>query len=244
MGVHLNLTQGRPLSGGKYPAELLDCSGRFPGIGGLARNLLLGGWKYRDFIGQELKAQIEVVLDHGIRPTHLNSHQYADILPVVASLVPGLMRRYGISVVRVPLERGLWQSTLIQRFEPLNWCLGQVKQFYAFLQRRQINRRGFAYPTGFFGTSHAARIDAAVMQGYVAAAKAGLTEVGMHPGAPARGADDAREADGWHDPLAAQRPAELALLTSGDLAALFERRGIQLSRLTELSCREPARTAA
>ena len=31
LGVHLNLTQGRPLSG-SYPGELLDAEGRFPGV--------------------------------------------------------------------------------------------------------------------------------------------------------------------------------------------------------------------
>ena len=32
LGVHLNLTQGRPLTGSRYPAELLDHEGRFPGV--------------------------------------------------------------------------------------------------------------------------------------------------------------------------------------------------------------------
>ena len=32
LGVHLNLTQGRPLTGRHYPAELLDPKGRFPGV--------------------------------------------------------------------------------------------------------------------------------------------------------------------------------------------------------------------
>lgn len=31
LGVHLNLTQGRPL-GDRYPGELLDAEGRFPGV--------------------------------------------------------------------------------------------------------------------------------------------------------------------------------------------------------------------
>src|SRR5262249_3441214 len=34
-GIHLNLTQGRPLTGDKYPAELLDRRGLFPGIAAL-----------------------------------------------------------------------------------------------------------------------------------------------------------------------------------------------------------------
>ena len=32
LGIHLNLTQGRPLTAARYPAELLDARGCFPGI--------------------------------------------------------------------------------------------------------------------------------------------------------------------------------------------------------------------
>ena len=39
LGVHLNLTQGRPLTGAGFPAELLDANGCFPGVFGLFRRL-------------------------------------------------------------------------------------------------------------------------------------------------------------------------------------------------------------
>ena len=51
LGIHLNLTQGRPLIGPRYPAELLDADGCFPGIFGLFRRLLAAaaqsahGWR-------------------------------------------------------------------------------------------------------------------------------------------------------------------------------------------------------
>ena len=35
LGVHLNLTQGRPLTANRYPSELLDAHGRFPGVSAL-----------------------------------------------------------------------------------------------------------------------------------------------------------------------------------------------------------------
>ena len=39
LGIHLNLTQGRPLTGPRYPAELLAADGRFPGVFGLFNRL-------------------------------------------------------------------------------------------------------------------------------------------------------------------------------------------------------------
>ena len=244
LGIHLNLTQGRPLTGEKYPTELLDPQGQFPGIGTLARRLLIGGWKYRDFIEQELKSQIEVLLDHGISPTHLNAHQYVDMFPVVASLVPALLTRYAIPVARVPWERSLTQSTLVHRFEPINWCLGLVKRMFAFNHLLEIGRRVIAHPAGYFGTSHAGRIDLAQMLIFVRSAKAGLTEIGMHPGCPAAAGQTAGKEDAWHDPLAALRPNELALLKSDELALLLEMHQIRLARLSELAVRQSLPVAA
>jgi predicted glycoside hydrolase/deacetylase ChbG (UPF0249 family) len=244
LGIHLNLTQGRPLKGDQYPAELLDARGLFPGIGALARKLLFGGWKYRDFIEQELKAQIEFLLDHGISPTHLNAHQYVDTFPVVASLVPALLHRYGIPVVRVPYERGLTRSTLIHRFEPLNWCLGQVKSLFAWQYGVKMERRGVLHPAGYFGASHAGRIDLSTMEIFVSASRSGLTEIGMHPGCVPLPSTTTHAGDAWYDPLAALRPQELALLTSPEMALLLETHRIRLSRLGDLVAREPLTDAA
>jgi predicted glycoside hydrolase/deacetylase ChbG (UPF0249 family) len=244
LGIHLNLTQGRPLTGDKYPAELLDERGLFPGIGPLARRLLIGGWKFRDFLEQEFKAQIEFLLDHGISPSHLNAHQYVDTFPVVASLTPALLHRYGIRVVRVPWERGVTRSTLIHRFEPLNWCLGQVKGLFAWQHGLEMERRGVLHPSGYFGASHAGRIDLPTMEIFVSLARSGLSEIGMHPGGlPVPGTAPC-SGDGWDDPLATLRPRELALLTSPDLALLLETHRIRLSRLADLVERQDVNVAA
>jgi predicted glycoside hydrolase/deacetylase ChbG (UPF0249 family) len=240
LGIHLNLTQGRPLTAGQYPEPLLDNDGRFPGIGGLARRLLFSGWKYRAAIERELSAQLDVLLDHRISPAHLNAHQYIDLFPVVASILPELIRRYSIPVVRVPWERRLTQTTLMRRFEPANWCLGQIKRMFAFRHLIEMSRHGIAHPTAFFGTSHAGRIDFDLMQMFVASAGQGVTEIGLHPGRPVsdRPVSKTRDVstdDGWHDPLAHLRPGELSVLTSPALVEFLETQQVRLGRLSELA---------
>jgi hypothetical protein len=162
------------------------------------------------------------------------------MFPVVSSLVPALVNRYAIGVVRVPWERNLTQSTLVHDFEPLNWCVGQIKRLFAFHHLLEMGRRGLAHPGGYFGTSHAGRIDLARMQVYASAARAGFTEIGMHPGWQSQPDQIAFSNDGWHDPLAALRPRELSLLTSPELAELLAAHRITLGRVSELT----ARTAA
>lgn len=244
LGIHLNLTQGRPLTADGYPPQLLDRQGLFPGVSGLFRRLLVHGRRFRLEIERELRAQIEVLLDHGIAPTHLNAHQYVDLLPVVAELTPALLARYAIPVVRVPWERHLTRSTLTTRFEPIVWSLGQVKRVFAFRYLLDMRRRGAAHPAAYFGTSHAGRIDLERMLIFASALGAGLSEIGMHPGlAPATGPCEPAP-DGWHDPLAELRTRELSLLTSPELELLLEMRHIRLGRLSELALRPALPIAA
>jgi predicted glycoside hydrolase/deacetylase ChbG (UPF0249 family) len=236
LGIHVNLTEGRPLTGERYPPPLLDGEGCFPGAFGLASRLVKCGARFRQAIEVELCAQIEMLLDCGIAPTHLNAHQYADLLPIVASIVPDLLNRYGVRVVRVPWERRLFRSTLLQRFEPAQWCLGQIKRMFAFHQLVEMRRRRLVFPEAFFGTAHAGRIDLALMRTFITAAGPGVTEIGMHPGAPAPSPGQAANEAGWHDPLVG-RAAELSLLTSVELIDLLEAQDVRLTRLSDLPAR-------
>jgi predicted glycoside hydrolase/deacetylase ChbG (UPF0249 family) len=234
LGVHLNLTQGRPLTAGRYPGQLLDRDGLFPGVWRLAVRLVTAGWRYRSAIENELSAQVKKVVDCGIAPTHLNAHQYVETVPVVAAAIPTLLRRYSIPVVRVPCEPRLTQTTLIRQFEPANWCLGQIKRIFALRYRRAMRRRGVAHPAYYFGASHAGRIDLDLIRNFTAAVGPGVIEIGMHPGCPGQSLDSGSATDGWSDQLAPRRAAELALLTSVELVELLEARHTRLTRLNEL----------
>jgi predicted glycoside hydrolase/deacetylase ChbG (UPF0249 family) len=244
LGIHLNLTQGRPLTGDRYPAALLDHAGSFPGIFKLASTLLTLGPKFQRVIEAELCAQIEVLHDCAILPSHLNAHQYVDLLPVVASIVPRLLKRYGIRVVRVPWERRLFRSTLWQRFQPRHWCLAQIKRMFAFHQLVRMHRARALFPDGYFGTAHAGQIDLALMQTFITQVGTGITEICLHPGAPAPDTHPTANQHDWHDPLAAGRSNELSLLTSPELVELLESRNIRLTRLSDLAARCSSSAAA
>ena len=243
LGIHLNLTQGAPLTGDKFPAELLKRDGLFSGVWNLAKRLCFGGSKYRLAIQHELKSQIEFLIDHGISPTHLNGHQYVEMLPVVSSIVPELMRRYAIRVARVPVEPALSRTLLLSRFEPANWGLAQIKLLFARRHHKVIRRSRMLQPQCYFGTSHAGRIDLANMLEFIHAAGDGIAEIGMHPGCTVVASPDP-VSPGWEDPLAGQRPHELELLQSPELALLFEMHQATLGRLAELNFSHSSAVAA
>ncbi|MSR56285.1 MAG: ChbG/HpnK family deacetylase [Planctomycetaceae bacterium] len=234
LGVHLNLTQGRPVTGRRFPAGLLDANGRFLSVFSLLPRLIAVCARARLAIRDELAAQIERVLEHGAVPTHLNGHQYVEMLPVVAGLMPQLLEQYRIGTVRVAWERGLTRTTMRHRFQPADWCLAQVKRLFAFDFLMRMRRAAVGYPDAFFGTAHAGRIDLNVLRQFIDSTAGGLTEIGVHPGETTTG-ETRSNADGWDDPLAALRPQELQCLTSPELVDVLFNQQIDLGRLAELA---------
>ncbi len=232
LGVHLNLTQGRPLTAKSYPAELLDEQGRFPGPGALFRGLRRGASRFRTQILQELNAQTEAMLDHGLQPTHLNGHQYVEMMPGVAELVPRLVEQYGIPAVRVPLERCAWLASFSPGFRCANALLALVKRYYAASFCRMIDRQRIAHPDAFFGSSHAGCVDLRLLRRFLdQPASFALAEVALHPACAAEAQPAPADQDGWRDPLASDRPRELQLLCSQELADFFLRRPLRLGRI-------------
>jgi chitin disaccharide deacetylase len=232
LGIHLNLTQGRPLTQ-CYPPQLLDRAGCFCGIGRLFRHLRRRRPAFEPAIRSELSAQIEFLKDRGIQPTHLNGHQYIELLPGLRGTIRGLLTRYGITTLRVARERGLARTTLLNRLAVANWSLAHVKRFYAGMLFREARRWDLRFPSAFFGTSHAGRVDLRLVQQFVASGHGcRLIEIGLHP-ATFTTALNAEPVAGWEDPLAHHRPQELQMLTSTALVEFLHSRGLALGRLTD-----------
>lgn len=228
LGVHLNLTQGRPLTADRFPPQLLDRQGCFPGIGRLFQNLFPTGRRYAEPVYEELRAQIQRLTLAGLRPTHLNGHQYIELLPVVGRLLPELCREFGVSIVRWPCERGLWRSANRPYPRPVAWMLAAVKRGFATYMASVASK--LAHPELFFGTAHAGMICANVVKQFVRQCDSRSAEIAFHPG------DGRTEIAGgaWSDPLVTRRRQELELLQSSELVEILAGRGLRLARLQEL----------
>lgn len=241
-GVHLNLTQGRPLTRG-YPGVLLDADGFFPGIGRLFARLLTAPARWRRAIRQELAAQVALACDYGLRPTHLNGHQYIELIPAISGELPWLLQHFAIPVVRVASERGLWASAGAARLNAALRGLAGIKRLFAARFGRRMRELGILFPDAYFGSAHAGRIDASVLASFLqSAAGSKLAEIAWHPGR--RPSDRACHVSGWNDPLEYRRPAELALLTSPLLADMLAAAGRRLSRFSALASGSGFRRAA
>jgi predicted glycoside hydrolase/deacetylase ChbG (UPF0249 family) len=229
LGVHLNLTQGTPLTPG-FPQECLDSHGRFAGIGRILRTLTLAPGRLRPAVEQELDAQIARVVDAGLRPTHLNGHHYVELIPALAEPIRALAVRFQIPAARVARERHVWT------------CLTLVTSGLASRLRQQL-QHDLSLADAFIGTAHAGRISLDLLRRGVRDLRPGSTlEVGLHPGDAPRAANARDLADGWRDAIANLRPSDLALVQSPQLVELLAGARVQLGRIAWLP--RPAKVAS
>jgi chitin disaccharide deacetylase len=106
IGIHLSLTLGKSVAGRGAVPDLVDDNNDFVWP---ARRLLLCRFRGQDerLLGQirrELEAQLALARDHGLRPTHADSHQHVHMNPAIFSLVEELLRHFGIKRVRFSRE--------------------------------------------------------------------------------------------------------------------------------------------
>jgi predicted glycoside hydrolase/deacetylase ChbG (UPF0249 family) len=99
IGVHLNIGEYQPLSGLLGLEPLLDAEGRF------RRHSLHGAGSSRRLmraIHREWSAQVKMVVDLGIRPSHLDSHHGVHRHLRFRNMLVALCREFGIPAIRPP----------------------------------------------------------------------------------------------------------------------------------------------
>ncbi len=94
VGIHLVLTAGVPVRPPEKVSSLVR-HGRFE------KNVWRFLFANRVQVRDEWRAQIERVLDLGIRPTHIDSHHNVHFLPGLTKIAVDLAREYGIPAMRV-----------------------------------------------------------------------------------------------------------------------------------------------
>lgn len=213
IGVHLVLTEQRPLAGTHVPT-LVGSDGRFvPHAVGLAGRQLGARISLRD-VKVELDAQIRRVRAAGLAVTHLDGHQHVHVLPGVARVVAELAAAHGIAAVRYPAER----------FCP--YMLRSLRGFKRLAEQAAVTvccavspLRALQRSDDFVGFYFGGRLDEINLETVLHELPTGHTiELMCHPGQADMRADGWRYA--WAD--------ELAALTSPRIRELLAARGVQL----------------
>ena len=188
IGLHLNLTEGTPLSKGDQVVPIVD------ELGNLRRSLValfqgacLSG-AVRKAIGRELEAQAAWASDHHMKPSHIDSHKHVHLHPVILRQVIAIARRHGIGAVRTTAETGL---PSIGSFLPRDWSwqrrfaqwmrAGQAK-LGGLAARRLVRRSALLTTDWFFGVRTTGGVSPEVVKHLLENAPAGTGELMVHVG--------------------------------------------------------------
>ena len=102
-GLHLNFTEGFPLSPQKHTQSLLSAEGLFLDRTRLRKALDEGEVDPRH-IEWEFRAQMEWLIAHRKEVTHVDSHHNIHMHPRVVIVLAPLIAQYGIRFVRITDE--------------------------------------------------------------------------------------------------------------------------------------------
>jgi predicted glycoside hydrolase/deacetylase ChbG (UPF0249 family) len=104
IGVHLTLLDGVSILKSYRIASLITDGDYFhKNAIDFAKKYFLGKISF-DEVRNELSAQIGKLLDYGIKPSHIDSHQHIHILPGILEIVIELAKKFKIKFIRLPQE--------------------------------------------------------------------------------------------------------------------------------------------
>lgn len=170
VGIHLDLTDGRPvLPAGEVPS-LVNRNGCFRGgrhYGVLAR--ILSGWMVRREIRSEWRAQIAKAKRAGIDVKYLNAHGHLHLLPQLRGVVLDLLEEFAIPHLRVVLVADSARGVL------LRLC--------SFGMVRAVRRRGLpvAFPDRILGLGREGSLSEQHILKELAGQGEGVAELIVHP---------------------------------------------------------------
>lgn len=180
VGVHLNLFEGRPLSKDANIDYLLDETGGFALTPARLSLLSLCRRKIRNAIRAELAAQIQWVIDNGLKPTHLDSHKHIHSFPAIFPIVCGLARRFEIPAIRFIFE----PKRVLAMPWPLTSVGGRKRARNARIMGRinRIQNSEFRKTDCLLGVAHMGKIDVNFFKTVAFYDTAATAEIMTHPG--------------------------------------------------------------
>jgi len=234
IGLHINLTEGRPTAPADQISDLLDASGNLLNNARQIKNL----WRNSAIFPQvhtEIRAQFQRSLDLGVVPTHSDSHHGIQKLPVVGRAVADVLNEFEVRRARTPFSR--------HRLVPGTRSLAGYRQWSRLVGSRlpvitvlvwnhwMLRRRGIELPswkaTRDMGVPRDSDPKNQLIETIRAIPRNKTSEILLHPGS--RGPDD--DPSDWHIQTWSE---DTPICTDPDVIAEIERAGIELISFRDL----------
>lgn len=176
VGIHISLVGETPVAPRAEISGLADEEGLLPASYTAFVRAYLARRFTAEHIRREVAAQVHRVLDTGLCPTHLDSHQHVHLLPTVFDIAVEAAVKAGIRVIRIPEERGL----------PLPFTprAAQLRALGALCPRarRRAHAAGLRTASHFQGLAVSGSLNEAALMRFIRDAGPGVHEIMAHPG--------------------------------------------------------------
>ena len=182
VGLHLPLVHGSSVLPHERIPGLVDTAGQF------TDNPVAAGMRYyfiqdlRSQIRSEIEAQLQRVLDSGIRISHIDGHLNIHQHPTVFSILNELMPAYGITSFRLSRER-LRHNLKFNRERILGKGIERI--IFGSLSANclpRLNQAGIKYAREVKGVLNSGRMTEDYLLNILNGLQDGLTEIYFHPG--------------------------------------------------------------
>jgi predicted glycoside hydrolase/deacetylase ChbG (UPF0249 family) len=219
IGVHLNLADGAALAG---PIRgLTDASGRFCGKQ-LSRASFISGCFDLQQVRIELRAQLQRVLDAGLKVDHLDSHQHMFLFPMLTPLLIELCQQFAIGATRLPMA----VEGVRDEVQPQLWVELSMYRHYSSEFRRKLTSTDIFMPHGMLGMALLNRLNVETLVPSLYKLRPGCWELMVHPG----------DQDAGLEFCGIERQREQHALTSRKVSQVIERCGVQLTTFGAAAC--------
>ena len=223
-GIHLNLTEGKPLSNKVH--TLIDKNGNFFNITKFSLKLIANKISEVD-IEREFTAQIEKFLSKKLTPTHIDTHQYIQMFQKVCKVAIKTAKKYRINKIRHSYEEQ--SSAFIFKYYKKQHLKSLIVSSLSKKSKNIFKREKFIAPDHFRGIN---TIDSIFpMKSFINILrnlKSGTTEIMCHPGYSSENLEKISF-------YSKQRENELRALTSKRLKDEIKRLNIKLISFKELN---------
>ena len=215
VGIHLCLTGESPIMPQSQVRSIISENGSFfPDFYSLFYKIFTGSVNLLE-LRKELIAQVKKVLDSGITPTHIDSHQYIHLIPPVFDIVIELAKKFCIKWIRYPGMDCYAHITSAAAF---------IKETYLFFFSRpqllllQKNRIG--YVKSSYGILTNGHLNEKILGKLIRNLNDGLSDITCHPGFDPRDGRYLLWKYSWRD--------EVNALTSNSISDLIKNANVKL----------------
>lgn len=178
VGLHLVLTEGRPVLPASQVPNLVDATGAFRASMAAAGAAMFFNPRARAQAYAEIEAQFEVFRATGLTLDHANAHKHFHVHPTIGSMLLEIGKRHGLRAVRVPLE----PLAILKKAAPgERFARAWDSAPFAHLLHRKAKAASIKTADAMFGLAFSGAMTTERLCGLIRHAPDGLSEIYLHP---------------------------------------------------------------